>query len=309
MRQCQLMLLFLLLGPAVQAQNFEALVDPAASSSTFEFDSELQNSGTLSGDFDPDSNPTGTQTRLGLFGGSGNMPIPISLDLLSASGGSASPEGVFGLALDIPALSGTLSGLALDLAPGSPFSTDASARLVYETFRTVSPTCTYVSVGPVTLPIGEIGQIRDITLVQTEPASLQIESTPDPDRFTVQAEVPALLSLVIDTSFADDPLPLSDLPVLLPLSGSLERTAPDRFEFQAVLAPQILEGSLDLGGAALPPIPLAFPCVFPQGSPDANLILSVGADALEFELEFGFELVAEAIKQTFTDPIFSDRFE
>ncbi|MGY6554024.1 MAG: hypothetical protein ACXIUM_05835 [Wenzhouxiangella sp.] len=312
MRQFVLVVLCLLLGllscRVAPAQTFTALVDPAASSSNFELDSELKSSGTLRGNFDADTNPAGTQTRLGLVGGSGNMPIPTSLDLLSGSGGSSAPAGSFALALDLPALEGTLSGLALELAPGAAFPSAVSARLSYQTFRTLSPSCTFISVGAVTLPIGEIGQIRDITLLQTEDVALQIQATTDPDVYTIEAAVPALLSLLIETSLGDDPLPLSDLPVLLPLSGDLERFAPDRFEFRLMLEPQVLDGSLALGAVELPPIPLPLPCVLPPG-PEANLVLNLNADALEFELELGFEVVAEAIRQSNGDLIFGDAFE
>lgn len=308
MRHFLLLSVGLLLCPALGAQTFQAQVDSSASTSVFALDSELENSGTLQGDFDPDTNPGGTQTRLGLFGGSGNMPIPITLDLLSAAGGASGPEGVFALALDLPALTGTLSELSLDLAPDAAYPTDVSARLVYQTFRTVNPDCTFPSVGPVTQPIGEIGQIRDISLQQIEAAPLQLKTTPDPERYSFETTVPARLSLIVDTEFADEPLPLDDLPVSLPLSGILERSGPDRFELQAALAPQSIEGSLDLDGTELPPIPLPLPCVLPPGE-EASLIMNLSANALVYALQLGLEITAEAIDQTPVDPIFADAFE
>lgn len=308
MRQSLFVLLCLLSCTALQAQNFEVLVDPLASSSVVDLDGELQTAGSLQGNFDPDSNPSGTQTRIGLSGGSGNMPIPISLDLLVAVAGNSSPEGLFSLDLDLTSLSGTLSGLALELAPGSSFASTASARLAYQTFRTVSPACTFLSLGALTLPLGEIGQIRDISLLQSEAAALQLQSTADPDLYLVEGLIPALLSLVVDISAAGDPLPLAGLPVGLPLSGTLQRIAADRFELRVAVTPQLAAGSLDLGGAELPPIPLPLPCVLPPGA-EANLVLNVSANALDYALEFGFELVAVAMAQKRGDPIFTDRFQ
>jgi hypothetical protein len=122
MRRHLLVFASLLLVPPLHAQTFAALVNREASTSAVDFDSTLKTSGTLAGDFAAVENPLGTQTRLGFFGGSGNMPIPATVDVLSVSGGSASPDGVLGLALDLQALTGSLHGLALDLAPGSAFA-------------------------------------------------------------------------------------------------------------------------------------------------------------------------------------------
>jgi hypothetical protein len=313
MRQYLLVFASLVLCPSLQAQTLAAIVDREASSAAMDVDSTLRTSGALIGDYDAISNPGGTQTRLGLFGGSGNMPIPAALDVLSASGGSASPEGVLDIGLDLPALSGSLSGLALDLAPGAAFPTTASARLTYQgNFHTVNPNCIFPNLGAVTIPLGEIGQIRDIVLMQTEAAALQLAATPDPQRFDLEAVVPAMMSLVVEITFGGDPqlVPLTDLPVLLPLSGYVQRTGSDRFELRAILAPQMLDGSLDLAGTALPPTPLSLPCLSQPANPDANLILELVANALDYELEFSFDLVAEAIEQMLPGPlIFADGFE
>jgi hypothetical protein len=310
MRHYLLVLASLLLCPPVHAQTFAALVNREASTSAVDLDSTLKTSGTLVGDFDAVANPLGTQTRLGFFGGDGNMPIPATVDVLSTSGGSASPDGVLGLGLDLPALSGSLHGLALELAPGTPFPANASARLTYQTFRTINPNCTFLNIGPVTMPLGEVGQVRDIVLVQTDTAAVQLVATPDPQRFDLEAVVPALLSLVVDTTLGGEsqPVPLTDLPVLLPLSGSLLRTGSDRFELRAVLAPQTFDGVLDLAGEPLPPTPLSLPCVSQPANPNPNLILNLLADSLEFELQLGFELVAEAVEQA-SEFIFADGFE
>jgi hypothetical protein len=292
-----LVLASLLLSPALHGQTLAALVNREASTSAVDFDSTLKTSGTLVGDFDAVNNPLGTQTRLGLFGGTGNMPIPTTVDVLSISGGSAAPDGVFGLGLDLPALSGSLHGLALELAPGATFPANASASLTYQDFRTMSPSCLFLNLGAVTLPLGEVGQVRDIVLVQTDTAAVQLVPTPDPQRFDFEAAVPALLSLVVDTTLGGTPqsTPLVDLPVMLPVSGSLQRTGNDRFEMRVVLAPQTFDGLFDLAGEPLPPTPLSLPCVTFPANPNPNLVLSLLANALEFELQMRFELVAEAI--------------
>ncbi|MGY6632115.1 MAG: hypothetical protein ACXIUL_14045 [Wenzhouxiangella sp.] len=291
------------------AQSFQAEVDATASSSSLTLDAELQTDGTLQGNFDPDSNPGGTQTRPGLFGGSGNQPIPITLDLLLDSGGAGAPAGQFGLELDLVGQTGLLMGLDLALAPGQAFATDVQARLGYATFNTVSPTCSFPSVGAVTLPIGELGQIRDLHLLQTDPATLALTPTDDPDRFDLEVAVPALVSLVVDTGVVDDPLPLEDLPVVLALEGQLLRIDAERIEITLTLSPEVFEDALDLEGVALPPVPLPLPCALPPGE-EANVIFNLAANDAVFAVELGFELTAEAMIQAGTaDPIFSDAFQ
>lgn len=296
------------LGDA-NAQSFQAEVDGKASSSSLMLDAELQTDGTLQGNFDPDTNPNGTQTRPGFIGGSGNQPIPITLDLLLDAAGAGAPTGQFGLELDLAGQAGWLLGLDLELAPGQVFATDVQARLGYASFNTVSPSCSFPSVGAVTLPIGDLGQIRDLRLLQTEPASLELTPTGTPDSFDLEVTLPALVSLVVDTGVVDDPLPLDDLPVILTLQGQLLRIDPERIEISLALSPEVFDGALDLDGIVLPPVPLPLPCVLPPGE-EANVIFDLAANDALFAVELGFELTAEALIQAGTaDPIFADAFQ
>ena len=67
--------LMLLVG-AAEATDFE--LDQSQSSATQSLVIGVPFAGTLIGNYDSKANPEGTQTRPGLFGGSGNNPIDYS---------------------------------------------------------------------------------------------------------------------------------------------------------------------------------------------------------------------------------------
>ena len=69
---------FGLFGSA-SAQDF--VVDPGTAASNLSLAIDLPFEGTLIGDYDAKANPTGTLTRPGLFGGSGNNSIGYSATL------------------------------------------------------------------------------------------------------------------------------------------------------------------------------------------------------------------------------------
>ena len=63
------------------------LVEPKKSTFEQAFSVAIPFAGTLIGDYDEEGNPEGTQTRPGLFGGSGNNPIDYSATFQLASAG------------------------------------------------------------------------------------------------------------------------------------------------------------------------------------------------------------------------------
>ena len=61
------------------------LVEPKKSTFDQAFSVAIPFAGTLIGDYDEEGNPEGTQTRPGIFGGSGNNPIDYSATFQLAS--------------------------------------------------------------------------------------------------------------------------------------------------------------------------------------------------------------------------------
>lgn len=110
--------------------------------------------GTWIGDHDAATKPTGTRTLPGLFGGSGNQPIPftsVSRSVVTVPNGV--PTGSFMVRFDPVSGVLALGGLGMDLLAGRTGTIDSSARLTFATFRTISPTSTFLGASGLQVPV------------------------------------------------------------------------------------------------------------------------------------------------------------
>lgn len=275
------------------AQSFDAAIDTKQSTAAIDASLVLSTAGTLIGDYNIDTNPTGTQTRPGFFGGSGNNPIPVTVDLQTETNLNSAPAGAFAINIDFEALQFDIAGLTADILNGSPGTTSLSATLLYSTFNTINPTFIYPGGVPITLPLGDLGNVSNASLTQTDAAAGVLVETADPDVFTFAVALPAELALTV--SFA---LPGSEptetpivLPIALPLTGQIERLEGGLICISIVLDPAPVETELPIEGLALPEIPLPLPTL---GSATANVILALVADGLTFSISFGLDIKAFA---------------
>ena len=190
----------MILSQIAVAQSFDHSVDSKASTvnlnSTIVFDS----SGTIIGDHDAKTNPNGTQTRPGIFGGSGNIAIDTSVSLQSDTTLNTNPTGSFVTAIDFKLGLIEIDGLTLDMLAGGAGSTNLSATMLYNTFHTVNPSFIYPGGIPFTIPFGEIGGINEALLTQTAQGLGTITSTEIPDFYEFSALIPAQLDLAINAS-------------------------------------------------------------------------------------------------------------
>jgi hypothetical protein len=276
------------------AQVYEAAIDTKISSTVFAADTLLSTAGSLMGDYDAKTNPSGTQTRPGLFGGSGNNAIPASVDLMTTTDLGAQPAGGFGLEVDFEAMVLSISGLSLDLLNGSVGATDLSATLEYSTFNTIAPSFIYPGGIPLTLPLGEIGAVSAATVTQSGDGLGVLIATADPDVFDFTALVTGELSMVIALGLpGSEPVetPIDALPIALPLSGQIERLAGGVLRLTIVVAEQTTQTELPIDGVALPALPLELPTL---SAATAGVVLSLAAEGLTFSTTFGLTLVANA---------------
>jgi hypothetical protein len=128
---------------------------------------ELPLAGTWIGNYDATTNPTGTQTRPGLFGGSGNVAIPFGAVVKpTAEIVDAVPQGGYGLSFD--PLTGALeiTGFTADLLGASAGTIGTDIVLTFSTFRTFSPNSTFIGVSNLAVPLGS-GSLDVATAVQT----------------------------------------------------------------------------------------------------------------------------------------------
>lgn len=156
------------------AQTFVCeLVPPSSASNVGQLSLPL--AGTLIGNFDATTNPGGTQTRPGFFGGSGNIPINYTSTIVGDAGFSASPIGAF--TMDINPAGGSISGLEINLTGGEVQEFGITLNINYQTFRTFAPNSTFPGGFTIPIPLAG-GEISSLVATQTAPAALII-GTPD----------------------------------------------------------------------------------------------------------------------------------
>ena len=266
------------------ADRFDVAVDASSASVQFEF--TVPFSGTLIGDQDPKSNPDGTQTRRGLFGGSGNNPIPCELDLsIASSGEPSSPGGT--IDLDFADVASSLLGiqsLELDLLGDAVETVDAGLVIVYDTFNTVNPFSIYP--GGIEIPVPLAGaQVLRSEISLPEPTTVFVDGSDGTVRF--DTIVPAVWTIEFDAGTGAQ---IQEVPIALPFAGAITGSPGSR--------------SLEVGGAAanagdepldvpVGPIPVPLPTIPPGGT--ANLLFSGALTSVAFSTDLAFSIRAEEV--------------
>jgi len=272
-----------------QAVRFD--VEPKASAAVTDFEFVLPLEGTLIGDYDAKSNPGGTQTRPGLFGGSGNNPIGCGIDLrVQGDPTPTMPTGFVELdptGVEDGAI--TITGLELDLLGGGAGAIGGELVIVYETFNTVNPFSIYPGGIEIPVPLDGATILRsEVALANVVPAA----ATEVRGGFTFDTLVPVIWTLEFDAGTGPQ---VQSIPASLPLSGSVLGDPGDR--------------GLQLGGAVadagsqpldLPvgPIATPLPTIPPGGT--ANLLFSGQLLSVDFAIDLGLDLTA--IEQASIDP-------
>jgi len=222
--------------------------------------------GTWIGNYNATTNPDGTRTIPGLFGGSGNNPIPFTSTVRTTAGVSqVVPTGGFNARFDPATGRLRIGGLVLDALGTSTGTLQTDLVITYSTFRTVAPTSTFIGVSNLPVPF-DSGSLTSLIAAQTADA----EATATPQRggtwaFTIQVPV----DLTVQGQALGSPFG-GTTPALLPLSGSI------RLEGDAL----VLNATASLqDSAAVPPpaplvnVPLPLPTILPPGA-TANLLMN-----------------------------------
>lgn len=246
-------------------------------------------SGSLKGNWDPETNPTGTRTKPGIFGTFGateNVPVPASVDLLAGGSPQVALGGELGLVLSPSAGTAEVRGFAATGVGGSGLT--LSARVVFDAFRTRSPTSTFPGGIPVTLPLGS-GQLQALSLTQVGLGD-GVVTDDGGGRYTVA------------------------VPVLVAVSGVVEALG-NVLTFGPVVVPVSLVGEVVLdgdggatlsGGAGLsveqtqaveielPALPFALPTVLPPGEV-ANVVFTLTLEQIAASLVGELNLTATGV--------------
>lgn len=167
-----LVVTLLLVGfSAVAQRKYDFVVNPANSQLDVNVFLQAFTSGTLIGNYDPDTNPTGTRTKPGfhLFGFEGNHPVPVQVNPTVEGNVTSAPTGTFSMVFHPEAGQVILLDFFSDLLPSSTATLPANAEFSFETFTTRSPSAIYPG-GTYNVPIGDV-VVYELTITQTgEPA-------------------------------------------------------------------------------------------------------------------------------------------
>jgi hypothetical protein len=273
-------------GGVVLGQSFDFVLTDA-SGLTGSLTIGIDTNGSLIGDWDPVSNPTGTRTKPGLFGSFGvaeNLPVPASVALAIGDDLVAGSSGGFTLLLDAAGGTATATGAALDLIGGGGLALPADVTLSFDSFRTRAPDSTFIGGFPITLPLGELS-LTALNFTQTEPA-IGVLTPTGPDAWSVALAIAGELTGQVDA--LGSPLELPPTPAVLPLAGTVTLVGAE-LVFSA--GARLEQDSTQEPMTALPPVPLPLPTILPAGS-TANLVANLTLD--ELSVGFAADIVVQA---------------
>lgn len=278
------------------AQSFDSNVDSKVSSANLDASMVFDSSGTLIGDYDADTNPTGTQTIPGLFGGSGNNPINTSVSTDVDTLLDTNPAGSFVITPDFDLGLVEIDGLVIDLLNGQEGGTDLSITMLYDTFHTINPSFLYLGGVPITLPIGQVGGITQAVLTQTAIGAGTLSPTDDPNIFDIAMLITAQLDMEINTALpGQDPSsnPIEALPIVLPIAGQIETLVDGTLLITIDIAPEPIALDVPIEGTTLPPVPLELPTF---GTETASVIFTSVPESITVNAAIGLTISATGNK-------------
>jgi hypothetical protein len=289
---CAILGATLLCDPIASAQDLTFVIDSDSSIATISATTSIDASGFLIGDQDPNTNPGGTQTRPGLFGGSGNQPIDTLTVLTSSTSLEAMPAGNMNILLDPLNGTGEIEGFMIDLLNGDDASTSLAVTIGFDTFRTIDPSFLYLGGIPITLPLGEVGNISSATLTQTGDALILLSPADLPEAYEITGAIPASLNVVV--SFAlpggvPTEFPIEDLPVLVPITGQLEVFGDGNAAFTLSATPVPIVSTIPIEGVDLPEIPFELPTL---GEETAGVLFTLSPQSIAFDASIALSISA-----------------
>ena len=267
-------------------------IQPSQSDVSLALETSIANSGNLTGNHDAETNPDGTITIPGLWGGSGNQEIPLSFDSGTTIAGTSNPTGSMSVEPFDDQNLAVIHDLSMDLLSNSTIPVSLTVTLLYESFHTQNPTSIYPGGVPIELPLAEIS-LDACQIEQTQSVTGLWQQIND-DTFSITAAVPVIVTMA--ATFEGQPLPLAPVPAALAVIGELQYTENGA---QLQISLEIDEGEVvDLpGDEPLPAFPLSLPTIAPPGS-FADVLLTLIPESTSFSLNFSGMILAEGDLET-----------
>ncbi len=251
--------------------------------------------GSLIGSYDATTNPTGTQTRAGLFGGSGNNAIPTTGSLAAVDDSTTHPAGGFTLDVNTGRGLASISGLHLDYLNGQHPDILLNIAFQFATFHTVAPTALFIGNFPITLPLAEIAHVDTFSIEQTGLSVLgQLKPTGTAGQYTFSTLIPVRMTLA--GSVLNNPLPTQPITILLPFTTTIalssNGTATSTWSSQSAYN-HVIPGPL----FSVTDQVLDIPTIIPPGG-TAHLLLNGDFGDLTIDLAATGTIVSNGVRQT-----------
>lgn len=272
---------------AAASEPFRLVIQPG-SSLTVDNSIAAPATGTLIGNYDATTNPSGTRTLPGFIGGSGNNPIPVSMDVAIGGENQTSPAGSMTVLVNTGAGTFAIASLELDLLNETPIETPISATIEYSTFRTVSPSFIYFGGIPLTIPLGS----ASITVLSATLGAGLSEGalTPNGDGTFTLAGV-ATLDLAFQAVVLDQPVDGGTVQIVAPIGGTF---VPGLDGESASLSLSLdISNASELPGPfpAVEDVPFDLPTLDPNAP--AKVLLTLTFERIDVRIEGAIAAVAE----------------
>lgn len=260
------------------ADAFRLSVQPGSTLSTNQ-SLFTPSSGFLIGNYDATTNPTGTRTIPGLFGGSGNNQIPVDVDISVGGTNNSTPAGDLTIVANVGAGTFAFASLDLDLLNGVTIDLPIEATFLYSTFRTVSPSFIYPGGSPISLGIGN-AQVTLLTA--TLGAGLSGGTLVPNGDGTYQLVGAATLDLSFEAEVLGQPFAQGPTPVVAPIGGTYT-PSPDGLSASLSITIEIANAQTIPGPIPGPEsVPFALPTFDPNAP--ANVLLTLTFEQVDISV-------------------------
>lgn len=249
-------------------------------------------SGTLIGDYNADTNPTGTRTKPGLFGSFGateNVAVNVGVTGQLSGTTTSRTSGGFGMTIDAEAGTASMDGFVADYLASGRLRLPASVVFSYESFRTRNPSSTYPGGIPVTIPFGE-AEVTALTATQIGPGSLGTLTQVSTNVF--EFTVAPIVTLTASFDLLGNVFVVPGAPTALVISGTIT-LGPGNTASITSVQPVTFENGQDVN-QPLPQQPFALPTVLPPGG-TANVLLDLTLSRVESSISGTSTLNANGI--------------
>ena len=273
---------------AISASAADLVIDGEASSANVTTSLLADMPSSLIGDWDPKTNPTGTRTLPGLFGGEGNQAIGLDIDASVNSTITAPPGGTLGFNPDFESLTLSVDDLFLDVLGEEPGALTIGVQLTFGTFRSFSPDSLFPG-GSYPFDAAE-GSITLFTATQSGPSfgGVLIPDGKNPNLYTFIVNVP--VTIAVQANVLDQIVDPGPTEAVLPMTGSILIDGTTITVTQTVDA-IIDEVIVDPPNSDFTDIPFDIPTILPPGD-FAHVLLSGTVASIDFDAVLDLDLVA-----------------